>query len=1211
MRLIPGKTKVKIEIFKGISIVDAILGAVGLSLTILLAFSTLPFRFYFAGFVALIFIGLLFRVDEEPNYLFLIRIIKYSGMDKHYQKVVEDEMLLKTSEKNGREKILDNMFDILDEDEDAPKKSKNNTKKKNSKKDKESFVNFKDMKDIMPYTEIKNNMINYAGQYYGTVIEIAPIEFRFFSPNRRKNTIENGIGQVLKNISTEYSTNIVKIERPINYDDYLKKEYDKLDQLRRSYESGLITEEELQPRVEILYDHINKLIEMIKDKPVITPFYYVVLFDSDIRQLDLQTSSAIESLELGEMTCRRLNDKELAAFLKYTNDIDFDERVLDDLDVAQYADFAMPRQVDFRSKNVVVNDIVTHNFRITGYSTLVSDCWLASVMSMPATKVVVKCKPMERYKAIKTIDRSLQELRIQLRTTGLDSKAMEIQSHIESLEELLATLQRESENLLQVNIYVTSYDIVESNRVRAEEDKLDSYRANISNMRKSIRRLYRENNFKITTNDFMQIETFVASQISGYDPFLKEGRGIPSNSVAACYPWVFASVSDIGGIEMGISEGIPVFLDFFRRDYERLNSNMVIVGKSGSGKSYATKDVLANLSAENSKIFILDPENEYTELADNLHGKFINVGNARQGRINPFHIITALDDDEASGNITGSYATHLQFLEEFFKQILPDCDKDALEYLNNLVDRMYFNAGITEETDLSKLRPEDYPIFDSLYDTILEEFQQTDNEYIRTNLRTLMNYVAKFSTGGRNANIWNGPSTITTEENFIVFNFQSLLSNRNSTVANAQMLLVLKYVDNEIIKNREYNNKYNLNRKIVVAIDEAHVFIDNKYPIALDFMFQLAKRIRKYNGMQIVITQNIKDFVGSEEIARKSTAIINACQYSFIFSLAPNDIHDLCKLYEKAGGINEIEQEKITSAPRGQVFSVLGPTSRTTFKVEVPDTIVDIFQEKGYQTRYFIGEEGQQQWEEFVGDSREKRAANVHVNIPEVEVEDLSEEEDISGFSFAFEEISEDEAEKYSSPDEETITTSAEPKANVSRIVKEDVPADFDYNDFVRNIKNSVIKELGEAFANGVASEHSTSPVQDENKEVEEYIDIFADLEEENSFRDDLKEFELDGEPDTFESDKDNVFNLIDDENADEFIYGFEDELEEPSDTETESVAIESVGNESTEIDRVENASADLATDNQPTRIETMEADGLEVIEITLQELELYIRRMR
>jgi len=191
--------------------------------------------------------------------------------------------------------------------------------------------------------------------------------------------------------------------------------------------------------------------------------------------------------------------------------------------------------------------------------------------------------------------------------------------------------------------------------------------------------------------------------------------------------------------------------------------------------------------------------------------------------------------------------------------------------------------------------------------------------------------------------LWNGEATIDTKENFIVFNFQSLLANKNNTIANAQMLLVLKWLDNEIIKNRDYNMKYKESRKIVIVIDEAHVFIDSKFPIALDFMYQLAKRIRKYNGMQIIITQNIKDFVGTEELARKSTAIINACQYSFIFPLAPNDMHDLCKLYEKAGAINENEQDEIINNGRGRAFVVTSPADRTCVDIIAPEGIERLF----------------------------------------------------------------------------------------------------------------------------------------------------------------------------------------------------------------------------------------------------------------------------
>ena len=1078
MRLIPGKTKVQVELFKGITLADMLVSGIAMVMAVLVLTSSLPGKIYILSVLGILTAGLLARMDTVPNYTYLLHILRHFGYIRHFGRLYDDEMLKARKAGTAGDLAFDELFrqrmesqetpkerkkrekaekalrkkedkilkskkasqeekdQILErraaaeeemtarkahqeagapkEEEQQPKESKKEKKarekakaKERKREDKllkskktpedekeairarraktaeesarkiaaakEATMKRQSMEHIMPFTDIRDGFIEYGGKYFGAVLEIPAVEFRFFSQYRRNNSIEGGLGRVLRSINAEYSANIVKIERPVQYDTYLQKEYDRLDDLKASFENGMLNEEEYKARVEIMYDRINEVRDLCYDNKVVAPFYYLVLFESDKRQLHNQISSAMDTLRTGEMNPHRLNTKELAVFLKYTNQLDFDEHEIDQLSPEDYAQWAMPMTVDIKARTVQVNHIITHNMRMVNYPTVVGDAWLAGVMSMPGTKVVVKCRPMDRVKAIRGIDRSLQELRGQYMATGVDSRRMELQSHIQTLGELLSTLQQDNESLLEVNVYVTAYDIAATranhNIVQPPQSELPT----ITNMKKTVRRVYQESSFRLNNMEFDQMQAFIGGQVSGWDPMGRQSRGIPSNSLAACYPWIYAHVSDEGGIKLGASDGVPVFIDFFRRDSERVNSNMVIVGKSGSGKSYATKSLLTNLAAEDCKIFILDPENEYTELAENLHGKFINVGNAQFGRLNPFHIITALDDDESDGStVSGSYATHLQFLEEFFKQILPDCDKDAMEYLNSLIDRMYTNHGITAETDLSKLRPEDYPVFDDLYDAVLAEFQQTDNEYIRTILRTLMNYVAKFSTGGRNANIWNGPSTVTTDENFTVFNFQSLLANRNSTIANAQMLLVLKYIDNEIIKNRDYNTKYGLKRKVVVVIDEAHVFIDTKFPVALDFMFQLAKRIRKYNGMQIVITQNIKDFVGSEEIARKSTAIINACQYSFIFALAPNDIQDLCKLYEKAGGINEVEQEQITTAPRGQAFTIMSPSSRSTFKVTVPENVVSMFQDQDYQSRYFSGPNGAQLWEETVGESREK-----------------------------------------------------------------------------------------------------------------------------------------------------------------------------------------------------------------------------------------------
>ena len=1011
-RLIPGKTKVQIELFKGVGLADIGVGIVAFLMIVFVLISSLPYKFYIILGILIVAGMLLMRMDTVPNYTYLVHMLRHFAYRRKYRRTITDEQLMipeSEREKSPSKKKAASAAAKTSTESQEPKEDPKARKKRIKEEDKklaskkvpeeekeeirqrrreqakiaaERMILYKEqtekrepMENLSAFTDIGDGFISYGGSYYGAVLEVPAVEFRFFSDFRRTNTIENGLGKMLRTIHATYGANIVKLERPIHYEEYLGREYEKLEQLRKSYEKGMLSEEELKIRVEIMYERIEEVAKICGDEKIVEPFYYIVLFDGDKRQLENQLGIAVSTLTSAEMQPRRLDDKELAIFLKYSNCLDINEEEIEKLEPSEYARWAMPQTVNVKMRTVEVNHIVTHNMRVVDYPSSVSDAWLAGVFSMPGTKCVIKCRPMDRDKSVRAIDRSLQELRGQFNSTGVDSKRIELQTHIDTLGSLLATLQQDNESLLEFSIYITAYDLAATETNPNVITPKKTMLPRIPNMKRTVRKAWQECGIRVNNMEFTQMEAYIGSQISAWDPMRKESRGIPSNSLAAAYPWIYANVSDVGGIRLGKSEGVPVFVDFFRRDSERVNSNMVIVGKSGSGKSYATKSLLANLAAEDSKIFILDPENEYTELAKNLHGKFINVGNAQNGRLNPFHIITALDDDEGGG-AADSYATHLQFLEEFFRQILPDCDKDAMEYLNSLVDRVYINKGITPETDLSKLRPEDYPIFDDLYDVILAEFQQTDNEYIRSNLRVLMNYVAKFSAGGRNSSIWNGHSTITTEENFTVFNFQSLLANRNNTVANAQMLLVLKYIDNEIIKNRDYNTKYGLKRKVVVVIDEAHVFIDTKFPVALDFMFQLAKRIRKYNGMQIVITQNIKDFVGSEEIARKSTAIINACQYSFIFALSPNDIDDLCKLYEKAGGINESEQEQITTAPRGQAFAIMSPASRTTFRIEVPGSLVQMFKRPDYVSQYFDGEDGEEHWEDFLGDSRKVNLQN-------------------------------------------------------------------------------------------------------------------------------------------------------------------------------------------------------------------------------------------
>ena len=515
---------------------------------------------------------------------------------------------------------------------------------------------------------------------------------------------------------------------------------------------------------------------------------------------------------------------------------------------------------------------------------------------------------------------------MELQTQTLKNRAsdeIEKDTHLQSLQDLLVNLQNENDVLFDVTLIITAYD-----------DKGKNF------VKKHVRRRLREMGFGFNEMVGRQKDVYLTSQICTTDK-VKLSRGIPTSSLAAVFPFVSNAIVDDKGLLIGENK-LPVFVDFNKRDDSHLSSNMIVLGKPGSGKSYACKSIIAHLASCNTRVFVLDPESEYGKLCQNFGGKVLDVSSGKFGIINPFHIIQS-EDDENSDGTSNDYFAHLQFLEEFYRVVLPGINSDSLELLNKLTQELYEKKGITAYTKLKGYSAEFYPTFNDLAYLIDERRESETDEYNRGCLKVLTNYIAKFRRGGRYSNLWNGATSFNPRENFIVFDFQKLLANKNSIVANGQMLLIVKWLENEVVRNKDYNKLYRVSRKLVVAVDETHLFIDEKYPIALDFLASLAKRIRKYDGMLITITQSVKDVAGTPEIARKSQALIDVCQYSLIFSLSPNDMKDLCELYSRAGQINEAEQNYIMHNKRGTAFFISSPQSRTNIDIVTSDFVEKLF----------------------------------------------------------------------------------------------------------------------------------------------------------------------------------------------------------------------------------------------------------------------------
>lgn len=759
------------------------------------------------------------------------------------------------------------------------------------------------IQSIIPYDKIDCGVIvNKDGSYTG-VLEVKPIEFRLLGGNKQNYIIDGVLTNALTCVGVGQQAAIVKLEKPLNLTKHLQSDLQRIVALADAQENGSLTNEEYVARVDVIEDRMALVDTLNSEKEINYSAYYIAVTDKSKASLTSTLSVMKRTLISGSIEANILEESELAEFLaagKRCGTVAESE-----------GKFGIPHEVVFRLTNTVQDEFALSHFVVSGYPLKVPNAWGEELFDLPNTKVVMKLKPVEKSKALKRIDNAIMELSTQAK--GKASKIIDKTTHVETLSSLLVRLQNDNEVLFDTTFIITAYD---------KKGKTET--------RKAVKRKIRELGFTATDMFGRQQDAYLTSELSFYDS-VKISRGIQASSIAACFPFVSNAIEDDDGILLGENK-LPAFVNFFKRNSEFVNSNMVVIGKSGSGKSYAAKTVLTHLASCNAKIFVLDPEGEYLNLAKNMHGKVLDVASSKHGKLNPFQIISALDDENDDGT-RNSFFTHLQFLEEFYRLILAGINADSLELLNKLTVEAYERKGITPTTDLNKLKPKDYPTFDDLYALISEKLGGVKDDYDKDCLKVVENYIAKFKKGGRNSNLWNGKSDFRTDENFVCFDFQKLLANKNGSIANAQMLLVLKYLENEVIKNRDYNMINGTDRKIVVVVDEAHLFIDEKYPVALDFMYQLAKRIRKYNGMEIVITQSIKDFAGTPETARKSMAIINVSQYSLIFPLSPNDMSDLCALYEKAGQINDVEADNIVHNERGCAFLISSPESRTNIRI--------------------------------------------------------------------------------------------------------------------------------------------------------------------------------------------------------------------------------------------------------------------------------------
>ena len=778
---------------------------------------------------------------------------------------------------------------------------------------------------LIPLKNIRDNgLIEYAGGSFGRVIKIGQKNFGIEDAVQQNIDI-NYFANALKLIDGNQSADIVKIDRPVNLDAFAGELFGRLNDVRESMDSDdvkSIKDGILRERIDAI-DRLNNIRKQyISD-------YYIVLYGRN--ELDLENAAVNVSSEINKcgLSTKLLGKRETAVFLKYSHSRCFDEREASGLSDDELLEWVKPKEIAFKANKYMIDGVEASILAVADYPLRVKNAWGAELFNIPNTKVVMHVKPVEKYKAIRRIDKCISDMETKQIMSEKASEANSAEIHKETMDALLDSLQAENESLFDVTLTVTAYNYL-----------------NNANYKKNTRRAMLTGNFKASALYGLQIEAFKSAVIAPQSCLKNYERGINSSSLAAAFPFVRIFVMDKGGIMLGENKTnrYPFIFDLWKRGNLYQNSNAMIIGKSGSGKSFFLKSLILNEWANNTRVIVCDPEAEYLTLTRNLKGNIIDVGNAKEGRINPFHIYKILTEEGTPADPVVTFNTHLKMLESFFKIVLVGASQDVIELINNLVVETYEQKGITETTDCSDFKAEDFPLFSDLLETLQAKDKESMDSLTLRDMRTAELYLTKF-VSGRYSDIWNAPSTLKTDASIIDFNFQSLFANKNNVVANAQMLLVFRFIEQEVINARELN-RYGKNLHTMIVCDEAHLFIDAKFPIALDFFYQMSKRIRKYNGSFIPATQNIADWNANEELRSKTSAIIKNSQYLFIFKLAAPDMKDVLDVYKAGDSFNEEEQRMIISAVTGQAFFVGSSELRACIRIKSGEYARELFEDK-------------------------------------------------------------------------------------------------------------------------------------------------------------------------------------------------------------------------------------------------------------------------
>ena len=597
-----------------------------------------------------------------------------------------------------------------------------------------------------------------------------------------------------------------------------------------------------------------------------------------------------------------------------------------------------PCGIDFDAMYTSLGENVGKVYAVTRYPYENEYGWLAPLCNLEGTSTVIQFRYTDPTGLISIFDRRIKELQGNQGTVKNQSESDMNEKAIEDLKKLVKKLAVIQEPVGYVNILLHIQDV--NNEQLMERIKRVTSTVAVQGCNLRLLKYRQGKALKVIAPYGIPNDN---------DVFNMGMRNMPISTFLGGFPMANPGLNDEGGYYLGkTTNNRLVILNMWLRGKDRINSNWVIFGPPGMGKSTFLKLLMLLEYAYGTKIIMFDPEEEYIDLTlhPDIKGSVIRCSGGERGRINPLQARKTavvrkedLEENEKAEDFLlfdaqSDLALYMQQIKVFFMLYFgkEEFTSSISAILEQCLMEVYSDFGITWETAVDSIPNEKWPKLEDLYQKVKEKATEDGlSEYKKSNFEKLEDLLYSAAYGA-DSMMWNGYTTLEAKADFVDLVISSLL-DASDNVKRAQFYNILSWAWTELSKDRQ--------QRVLFGVDEGYLVVDPDYPDIMKYLRNMSKRLRKYEGGLMFITHSVVDIL-DPAVKRFGQAIIDNACYKFLMGCDGKNLEEAAKLF----ALSESEISLLGQKDRGRGIFFAGNT-RLNLKVDVSDKFLEMMGSAG------------------------------------------------------------------------------------------------------------------------------------------------------------------------------------------------------------------------------------------------------------------------